>query len=294
MDKLRAMQMFLRIVDVGSLTGAAQSLGTSLPSVVRVLAELERSLGVRLLNRTTRRLALTEEGEQYAQRCRLVLQEIDDMEAALVDQSTQIRGALTITAPVLLGQMLVAPATRRFAQRYSQVQCRVVLSDSMVDLIEAHMDVGVRIDNLEDSSLVGQTVGSVRRVVVASPSYLAQAGTPQHPKDLAALQCVSAGRPWLFQEAGREFSMSVQGNLSFNLGAPAIEACASGAGLGMFLSYQVEPYVRSGALQVVLQAFERPPMEVSVVYPQARLVPARTRLYIDWLVAELRAAMAPA
>lgn len=238
---------------------------------MRVLAELERSLGVRLLNRTTRRLALTEEGEQYAQRCRLVLQEIDDMEAALV-----------------------APATRRFAQRYSQVQCRVVLSDSMVDLIEAHMDVGVRIDNLQDSSLVGQTVGSVRRVVVASPSYLAQAGTPQHPKDLTALQSVSAGRPWLFQESGREFSMSVQGNLSFNLGAPAIEACASGAGLGMFLSYQVEPYVRSGALQVVLQAFERPPMEVSVVYAQARLVPARTRLYIDWLVAELRAAMAPA
>jgi len=136
MDKLRAMQAFVRIVDEGSLTAAANALGTSLPSVVRTLAELEASVGCRLLNRTTRRQALTEEGRHYLERSRRVLADIDDLEASLADQAIEPRGRINITAPVLLGQMLVAPATRRFVQRHDKVQCNLMLTDQIVNLLE--------------------------------------------------------------------------------------------------------------------------------------------------------------
>jgi DNA-binding transcriptional LysR family regulator len=132
-------------------------------------------------------------------------------------------------------------------------------------------------------------VGSVRRVVVASPAYLRRHGVPRHPRELLRANCVSAGRPWLFQEAGRDLSMQLSGNLEFNIGAPAIEACAEGVGLGMFLSYQVAPLVAQGHLRIVLEAFERPPMPLSIVYPQARQLPRRTRLFIDWMKLELAA-----
>jgi len=291
MDKLRAMQAFVRIVDEGSLTAAANALGTSLPSVVRTLAELEASVGCRLLNRTTRRQALTEEGRHYLERSRRVLADIDDLEASLADQAIEPRGRLNITAPVLLGQMLVAPATRRFVQRHDKVQCNLMLTDQIVNLVEDQIDVGVRIDHLQDSTLVSQAIGTVRRVVVASPAYVAQHGAPRHPKDLLQADCVSAGRPWLFREGAHEFKLTVQGKLSFNVGPPAIEACVEGAGFGMFLSYQVAPFLATRQLCVVLEPFERAPMPVNIVYPQARLLPWRTRLFIDWIRADVGGAL---
>src|SRR5215470_19349332 len=172
MDRLRAMQTFVRIVDEGSLTAAARALDSSLPAVVRSLAALEKHLGVRLLNRTTRRVSLTEEGRGYLDSCRLVLAAVESAEAALTDEAGEPSGRLTITAPVLFGQMYVAPAVTRFVRQYDKVRVSVMLADRVVDLLEEGIDVGIRIGQLDDSSLVAQPVNMVRRMVVASPGYL--------------------------------------------------------------------------------------------------------------------------
>ena len=292
MDKLKAMQVFVRIADEGSLTAAARATDSSLPAVVRSLAALEESLHVRLFNRTTRRLSLTEEGKHYLRSCRQVLAAVEDAEAALLLEASEPRGELTITAPVLFGQMYIAPAVTRFVQRHEQMRCNVALLDRVVNLTEEGIDVGIRIGQLEDSTLVALPLGTVRRMVVASPDFLKRHGKPQHPKDLLKANCMlyaSASVPWwTFQEHGRKFTVPVTGNLSFNHVAPVVEACAAGLGFGMFISYQVAPYLMQGKLKVVLERFETPPRPISVVYPHARLLPARTKVFIEWIREELK------
>jgi DNA-binding transcriptional LysR family regulator len=291
MDKLRAMETFVRIVDEGSLTAAARTLDSSLPAVVRTLAALEKQLGVRLLNRTTRRISLTEEGRRYVESCRQVITAVEGAEAQLAAGAAEPSGRLAVTAPVLFGQMYVAPAVIRFVEQYDKLRVRVMLADEVVNLVEEGIDVGVRIGQLDDSSLVAQRVGSVRRVVVASSAYLRRHGVPTHPRDLRQANCVrfsgSAVAWWTFQENRKPFSVSVTGNLEFNHIAPAVEACVAGTGFGHFMSYQVAPYLEEGGLNIVLEAFEPPPQPVSVVYPQARLLPARTKAFVDWIRREL-------
>lgn len=294
MDKLRAMQTFVRIVDQGSLTAAAQALGTSLPAVVRTLAALEAHLQVRLLNRTTRRLSLTDEGRGYLDSCRQILATVDEAEARLSARHVEPSGRLAMTAPVLFGQMYVAPAVTAFVERYPAVHCAMMFTDRVVDMVEEEIDVAVRIGPLADSTLVAQSVGEIRRVVVAAPAFLRRHGEPAHPDELARSRCVrflpgqSATPWWAFQENGRPFHVAVDGNLAFNQTAPAVAACAAGAGFGHFLSYQVAPLVASGELRIVLASFELPAWPLSLVYPHARLLPARTRAFIDWMKTHLQ------
>lgn len=288
MDKLRAMQTFMKIAEESSLTAAAHALRTSLPTVVRTLSCLEAHLQTRLVQRTTRRLSLTEEGRRYLAHCRAILAEIEEVESTLVDREREPCGGITVTAPVLLGQMLVAPAVQRFVQQHPQVRCRLLLVDRLVDLVDEQIDVAVRIDRLADSTLIGHPISTVRRVVVASPALLKRQGMPRHPRDLLKRNCVSAGRPWLFREGTREFSMQFEGNLEFNIGGPAIDACVAGLGYGMFLSYQVAQPVRRRQLKIVLEDFEREPLPVCIVYPHARLLPQRTRVFIEWMRRELK------
>ena len=291
MDKLKAMQGFVCIADVGSLTAAARTLDSSLPAVVRSLAALEAHLGVRLFNRTTRRISLTEDGRRYLDKCRQVLAAVEDAESTLASEAGEPSGRLTITAPVLFGQMYVAPAVTRFLGHYEKMQVSVLLLDRVVNLLEEGIDVGIRIDRLEDSSLVAQPLGTVRRVVVASPDYLRRNGTPKHPRDLSKANCIrfSGGTAawWTFYEGGKQFNVPVTGNLEFNHIAPTAEACAAGLGFGSFISYQVAPYLMQKKLKVVLEKFEPPPRPVSVVYPHARLLPARTKVFIAWMKREL-------
>ena len=286
-DKFKAMETFIRIADEGSLTAAARATGSSLPAVVRSLAAYEAELGVRLFNRTTRRISLTEEGRQHLDNCRQVLAVLEESEAALTAGAGEPAGHLTITAPVLFGQMWIAPAVTRFVQQYEKMRCTVVLLDRVVNLLEEGIDVGIRIGVLEDSSLVALPLGSIRRVVVANPAYLRKHGVPRHPRELQEANCIRmiAGKPtWGdFQENGRAFRLKVSGNLEFNHVLPAVQACADGAGFGMFFSYQVAPFIAEKRLKIVLEKFERPPRPISVVYPHARLLPARTRLFIDWI-----------
>lgn len=291
MDKFKAMQTFVRIAEEGSLTAAARALGASLPAVVRSLAAYESALGVRLFHRTTRRISLTEEGRQHLERCRHVLAALQEAEEALGAQAGEPAGQLSITAPVLFGQMYVAPAVTRFVQRHPGMRCSALLLDRVVNLLEEGLDLGVRIGRLDDSSLVAQPLGEVRRVVVATPAYLRRHGTPRHPRELLQANCIrtTMGPPtWGdFQENGKAFRLSVTGNLEFNHVWPALQACAEGAGFGMFFSYQAAPLVADKRLKIVLEEFEPPPRPISIVYPHARLLPARTRAFIDFLRAEI-------
>ncbi|WP_332778105.1 LysR family transcriptional regulator [Polaromonas sp.] len=292
MDKLRAMQAFIHIAEEGSLTAAARVMASSLPAMVRTLAGFEAQLGVRLFNRTTRRISLTEEGRRHLESCRQVLAAIDDAEAALTAEAGEPAGHLTITAPMLFGQMHVAPAVTRFVQQHEKMRCSVVLLDRVVNLLEEGIDVGIRIGELEDSSLVAQPVGHIRHLVVASPAWLRRHGVPQHPKDLLKANCVRVtdhAPTWgPFNDQGRQLRLAVSGNLEFNQIAPAVAACVAGAGLGMFLSYQVAPFLQNKQLRTVLEDFEPPIRPIHVVYPHARLLPKRTRVFIEWIKKELQ------
>jgi DNA-binding transcriptional LysR family regulator len=297
MDKLRALKTFVAIVDGGSLTAAADALDSSLPAVVRTLAALEAQIGVRLLNRTTRRLSLTDDGRQYLERARRILADIEDADRLLGAQQAEPTGTLQVTAPVLFGQMHVAPAVTRFLQRHPQMRVNLVLLDRVVNLVEEGLDVGVRIGPLEDSTLVAQPVGRIRRVVVASPALLRHRGVPRHPRDLAQRPCLCVGATdgshWRFREpgqkGGRDFVVDVSGPLESNLAAPLLAACAQGLGFVRCLSYQAEPLLQAKRLRTVLADYEVEPWPVHLTYPSARLLPSRTRAFVAWMKRELPA-----
>lgn len=297
MDKLRAMATFVHIVDRGSLTTASDALDTSPSSVVRTLARLEKSLGVRLLNRTTRRISLTEEGRHYLERCRRILAEVEEAEQALGVTEQDPGGVLRVTAPVLFGQLHVAPAVAGFLARHRRMQVELVLLDRVVNLVEEGIDVAVRIGRLADSSMVAVPVGEIRRVVVASPALIGATGKPKHPRDLQKLPCVRftalmPGATWHFVERGRPLSVQVSGQLACNQAAACVDACVAGLGFGLFISYQVRRQLEAKQLREVLTDFEPAPLPVSLVYPHARLLSSRVRAFVDFAAAELRRTLA--
>jgi DNA-binding transcriptional LysR family regulator len=298
MDKLRALQAFIAIVDQGSLTRAAQTTGSSLPATVRTLAALESHLGVRLLQRTTRRLALTEDGRQYLERARRIVADVDEADRLVGARQAAPAGTVGVTAPVLFGQRHVAPAVQRFVRLHPQVRVNLVLLDRVVNLVEEGLDVGVRIGPLADSTLVAQQVGRMRRIVVASPGFLRRHGTPRHPDELVEKPCLrfngSDGGLWLFSERGRQFQTAVQGPIECNLSAPMLEACAAGLGFARCLHYQAQPLLQAKRLRVVLAAFEVEPWPVQITYPSARQLSTRTRVFVDLLKAHLTAVLAQA
>jgi DNA-binding transcriptional LysR family regulator len=294
LDKFRLMQTFVAIVDGGSLTAAARSQDCSLASVVRALAALESHLGVRLLKRSTRRIALTDEGREYAERCRRALAEVADAEAALSERRVQPTGTLAITAPAMFGRLHVSPVLAEFLAGHPQMRAHLLLLDRVVDLLEEGMDLAVRIGHLPDSSLVAVPLGETGRVVCASPDYLARHGTPCRPEDLAAHRCVQfvgvpGGEHWHFAAGGRPISVPVTGVLATNQLDAAVDACLRGLGCGRFLGYQVSDAMAEGRLVRILTAFEPRPLPVSLVYPHSRLLSSRVRAFVDWAVPRVRA-----
>lgn len=289
MDKLRAISTFVAIVDNGSLTAAANSLDTSLPSVVRTLAWLERELGVSLLTRTTRRIHLTDEGAQYLERGRAILSAVRDADAALGSRQAEPRGRLSVTASVLFGRRYVAPVVTAYMLRHPEVTADLLFIDRVVNLVEEGLDVAIRIGNLSDSSLIAVQVGQVRRVVCASPKYLKRHGMPRLPSDLRAHRCVRfAGlaprSEWSFRVGGRTVTVPITSVLTCNQIDSAVEACANGLGIGSFLSYQVV----ADKLRYVLEEFESEPLPVHVVYPKSRMLSSNVRSFVDHCVGELR------
>ncbi len=294
MDKLHAMATFVQIVDRGSLTLAAEAIGTSPPSVVRTLAALEELLGIRLLNRTTRRIALTQEGRHYLARCRSILAEINEAETELSSQRQEPRGELRVTAPALFGKLHVAPIVTRYVRQFNSVSVELLLLDRVVSLVEDGIDVAVRIGHLADSSLIAIPTGHIRRQVCASPEYLGSRGTPQEPNDLLNHECLrltglTPSAVWNFYLKGRVISVPVSGSFVCNQASATIDACVGGLGIGTFLSYQIAPLVAQGKLKLLLTDYEPPPIPLSIVYPHAKLLSARVRVFAEWATESLRA-----
>jgi DNA-binding transcriptional LysR family regulator len=295
MDKLRAITCFMRTVEKGSLTAAAADLQMSLPSMTRTLAALERELGTTLLNRTTRHLYLTDDGRQYLEHCRQILDQVRDAEATLRSRRIELRGRLTVTASVLFGRHFIAPLASEFIRRHPGVVVDLVFVDRVVNLLVEGVDAAVRIGRLADSSLVAIQLSKVRRVVCAAPAYLQRRGVPQSVQDIRRHDCVQfnglAPRgDWYFRVGTRRRHVVVNAVLSCNQADAAIDACASGAGLGSFLSYMVAPYIRDGRLNYVLEALECEPLPIHFVYPYTRMLSPVLRAFSDWCVPKLRVA----
>lgn len=294
MDKLRAMATFVRIAEQRSLTRAARELRTSLPTVVRTLAALEAELGLRLANRTTRRLALTEEGNEYATHCRAVLASIAEGEQRLSERGFVARGRVVATAPGPFGRRFVVPAIVDFLAVQRGVSVELLLLDRVVNLLEEGVDLAVRIGHLPDSSLVALRVGAARQVICASPRYLAEHGRPKRPNDLARHACLrfigsGSWHDWELRRGSRSRRIPVTGRLDSNQRDAQILACEHGFGLGQFLDYQVEDALREGRLERVLEPYEPAPLPIHVVYPHARHASARVRALSSFLVERLRA-----
>ncbi|WP_295754825.1 LysR family transcriptional regulator [Undibacterium sp.] len=290
MDKLKAIRSFVAIADAGSFTAAATALATSLPSVVRQLAALEALLGARLFNRSTRHVALTEQGRLYLLHARSLLAADAEADAQLQADQSEPQGRLVITAPVLFGQRYLCPAINRFIEHYPKLSVEVHLLDRLVNLVEEGFDLGLRIGEMHDSSLVGQHLADLRRVYAAAPTYLASSGTPTTPAALREHNCLRSTQQqghWMFQQQGKNMPQGVSGRLVFNQVAPLVEACVAGLGIGHFSIYQVAPYLQSGQLQLVLEDYELAARPLHILYPHSKLLAARSKALIAWIKQEI-------
>jgi DNA-binding transcriptional LysR family regulator len=283
-DRLDELTIFVAIIESGSLVGASRRLRRSPPAVTRALSALEDRIGSRLVERTTRRLAPTEAGSALAERARVLLADYD--EALSGASEAPVRGVLRITAPVQFGRRHVAPIVSAFLNEYPEVQVELSLNDRNLDLIEEGLDLAVRIGPLADSSLVVRQVGSVRRVVVASPAYLARRGVPRTPSDLATHDTIfgmarSAAREWRFGPSQRGAVVRLSPRLLVDDVEALLQAAQAGRGVARVLSYQVRDELASGSLVRLLEDFEPEPLPVQLVTLSRSHMAPKVRAFLD-------------
>jgi DNA-binding transcriptional LysR family regulator len=293
MDKLRAMEMFVAIIDHGSFTAAAEKLGLSAPAVSRAVHALEARLGAQLLARTTRNIRLTDAGVSFLEACRKVLDTIADAESNVSADTENPVGTLTVSAPVLFGQRFIAPLINAYALRYPEVSVNAMYLDRTTRLLEEGVDVAIRIGHLGDSSNFAVRLGSVRRQTFASPAWLAEHGEPAHPTDLVNHQCVSftgVSQPleWVFYDNGARLPVRIQPRMIVNLAPAAISAVADGVGITQLLSYQAAPEVASGILVPILRAYEPESTPVNLLHIERRGSSGKIRSFVEFVTETLR------
>ena len=294
MDKLDSMAVLLVVVEAGSLSAAARQLAMPLATVSRKVAALEAHLKTRLLHRTTRHLALTEAGSAYVAACRRILDEIGEAERTATGEYATPKGELTVTAPMMFGRLHIVPVVAEFLAQYPEIEINLVLTDRVMHLMDEHIDVAVRIGELPDSGLMATGVGKVRRVVCASPAYLARHGAPLTPAELAAHDCISfevmeSRRAWVFGAARSAQAVPVHSRLAVNTVDAAIAAATLGVGLVRVMSYQVMDALRNDTLRIVLEPFETRPLPVSLVHKGQAPLPLKLRAFLDFVTPRLRA-----
>lgn len=293
MNRFEAMSVLLAVVDAGSLSAAGRKLGMPLATVSRKVSELETVLNTRLLIRSTRQLTLTDSGRSYVAACREILEDVKEAERAAGGEYSTPRGELVVTAPVLFGRLQLLPVLTEFLQAFPEVNVRLALGDRIVNLLEDHVDLAVRIGELPDSGLIASQLGSLRRVVCASPAYLSKRGTPRRVQDLAAHDCVSfdwfsAGDTWRFHVEGAETAVSIRPRLTVSTAEAAVDAAIAGLGVTRVLSYQIEAALRAGELILILDAFEPAPIPVSFVHASQGRLPLKLRALLDFSAPRLR------
>lgn len=288
MDRIDTMRAFVTVVNEGTFTRAAERLDTSPQLVSKYVAQLETHLGVRLLNRTTRRLHLTEAGTRYHQRAQQILADIDDMEDQLGDLQTQARGTLRISAPVSFAIRHMAPLLSRFQQAHPAVGIDLQLNDRKVDIVEEGFDIALRIGHLKSSSLIARRIAPIRLVLCASPEYLARHGTPRHPDDLRDHRYLrySYMDPEASPAIYRGFQGSQRGGgdeLVSNNGDVLVAAAEAGAGIALQPTFISGAAIRAGQLQVLLPDYEPEPMSLYAVYAHRQLLASKVRCFIDFM-----------
>jgi len=291
------MKVFVAVAEEEGFSSAARKLKMSPPAVTRAIVSLEDSLGVKLLNRTTRHVRATEAGLRYLEDSKRIFALVQAADEAAAGINAKPQGHLAITAPVLFGQMFVMPGVVDYLERYPKTEVDAIFLDRVVNLIEEGLDVGIRIGELPDSSMRALRVGQVRLIMAAAPSYLKKFGIPQTPQDITnhtiiASNAVSTSNEWHFEcPEGTQSGVSsirIKPRLNVTTNDAAIKACVQGFGITRLLSYQVADYLESGELKIVLENYEPAPRPVHIVHREGRLASTKVRAFIDLMAERLR------
>lgn len=288
MNSLGSLRAFVRIAETGSLSAAARDLGLSKSVVSKKLAALEDRLGARLVNRTTRRLSLTEVGAAFLDRSQRILADLEEAEQAVGRLSAEPRGVLRVNAPMSFGILHVAPALGDFMGRYPDLAVHLDLADRRVDLVDEGYDLAVRVGDLPDSSLVARRLAPVRQAVCASPAYWDRRGRPSHPRDLKGhdgliYTYLPSPNDWRFREGGRVFTVRVEGRLAANNGDALRRAALAGLGVFKTPTFIVGDDLRAGRLEAVLADFADDDLAVHAIYPHRRHLSAKVRAFVEFL-----------
>jgi DNA-binding transcriptional LysR family regulator len=288
MDQFKQISTFVDVVAKGSLSAAARAEGIAPAMIGRRLDALEERLGVKLLQRTTRKIALTHEGTAFLEDCQRILAELSEAEAAVSERSAHASGHLLISAPAGFGRQHVAPLMPSFLAEHRDLTLTLSLNDRVVDLIGEGIDVAIRIADLSDSNLIGVKLADNKRVVVASPSYLKRHGTPRSLDELARHNCLAMSsdgsqRGWTFRQNGKNITLKVAGNMVCNDGAVLHDWAMAGRGLAWRSMWEVGSEIESGKLATVLDAFAAPGNDIYAVFAQRRHLPLRIRALVEFL-----------
>ncbi|MCC9620898.1 LysR family transcriptional regulator [Thalassospira sp. MA62] len=294
MSDFEDIQIFVRVAELGNLSAAGRELRHSAAVVSNRIARLEERLGVRLLNRTTRRVNLTTEGDVYYRHCIRILTEMQEAENAIANQKNTTRGPVTLTCPVAFGNMYVAPLIPKFVEQHPDVQVRLHLSDRLLDLLQDKVDLAIRIAELKESSLIVRKLASNKRMLVASPDYLAKFGTPKTPADLLNHNCLLLRFPgsqqyqWTLGGSGDSATqtLAVSGSMDSDNSEVLTRWCLDGQGIALKSNWEIGQYLRDGRLKIVLPDHPPPSHAIYTLYPENRYLPTRVRAFVDFLVSE--------
>ncbi|MDV7341408.1 LysR family transcriptional regulator [Terasakiella sp. A23] len=293
MDQLSAMTVFTHVVDTGSFSKASQKLSMPLPTVSRKIAELEDHLGAQLLTRTTRKLSLTESGARYLEAARRILNDVQEAERQASSEFVEPVGTMTITAPSAFGKLHVLPIVREFLNEFPKVNIRLQLADQVLHLLDEHIDLGLRIGNLSDSTMMAKPLGHVQFLHCASPLYLKEKGATPTPDTLDDFNLISFGnldlrQEWTFNIDGKAKTFPIKPRLMVNSAEAAVESAVHHAGITRVLSYQAAEQIHRGVLERVLTDYPTKLNPVHFVYPQGRLVPLKLRTFLDFAAPRLK------
>jgi DNA-binding transcriptional LysR family regulator len=296
MDRLEAMTLLVAVAKAGSISAASRKLRAPLATVSRKIAELETHLNARLLMRSTRNVALTDAGRAFVAASRRILADLDDAERDAASETKMLKGELVLSAPIALGRFYLVPIVADFLKEHPNVDARMMLADRRLNMIEDHVDIGLRVGELNDFSLIAKKVGAVQRVVCASPSYLARRGTPKTLQELKDHDCITfentlSAQSWTFKIGTTEKAFPIHSRLVVSTAEAATDAAVSGLGLTRMLDYQVDHQRRTGSLKLVLSTFPQPPKPVHLIYQAGRHLPLKIRTFLDFAAPRLKQAL---
>jgi LysR family transcriptional regulator for bpeEF and oprC len=291
MNKLQAMEVFVRVVETGGLTRAADSLQMPKATATTLIQQLEAALGLKLLNRTTRRVSVTTDGAAYYERCLFILAQIRETEDSLAHRHAAPRGRLRVDVPTLMARLVIVPALPTFFARYPDIDLQLGCSERRADLIEEGIDCAVWSGELQDSTLIARRAGQLYFATCASPTYLATHGQPRHPNELPAHRCINHFSPrtgkifdWAFAKNGARIQTSLRGHIALDDENCYVAAAEAGLGIAQIPAFVVKDAMERGTLELVLGDWFPEPAPLNIVYPENRHLSSKVRVFVDWIV----------